>query len=71
MKFNNVYEEEYFFPYEGLSLEENREIRYLLSNSFDFLDGDIVQMRLIKNEEIIIAMVCMEVIMAVKLLLVK
>ena len=44
MKFNNVYEEEYFFPYEGLSLEENREIRYLLSNSFDFLDGDIVQM---------------------------
>ena len=55
MKFNNVYEEEYFFPSEGLSLEENREIRYLLSNSFDFLDGDIVQMRLIKNEEIIIA----------------
>lgn len=55
MKFNNVYEEEYFFPYEGLSLEENREIRYLLSNSFDFLDGDIVQMRLIKNEETIIA----------------
>ena len=55
MKFNNVYEEEYFFTSEGLSLEESREIRYLLSNSFDFLDGDIVQMRLIKNEETIIA----------------
>lgn len=55
MKFNNVYEEEYFFPSEGLSLEESREIRYLLSNSFDFLDGVIVQMRLIKNEETIIA----------------
>lgn len=53
MKFNNVYEEEYFFPYEGLSLEESREIRYLLSNSFDFLEGDIIQMQLIKNGEVI------------------
>lgn len=55
MKFNNVYEEEYYFPCEGLTLDEGREFRYLMNNTFDFLDGDIVQMRLIKNEEIIIA----------------
>ena len=55
MKFNNVYEEEYFFPCEGLTLEEGREFRYLMNNTFDFLEGDIIQMRLIKNEETIIA----------------
>lgn len=55
MKFNNVYEEEYYFPCEGLTLDEGREFRYLMNNTFDFLDGDIVQMRLIKNEETIIA----------------
>lgn len=55
MKFNNVYEEEYYFPCEGLTLDEGREFRYLMNNTFDFLDGDIVQMRLIKNEKTIIA----------------
>ena len=55
MKFNNVYEEEYYFPCEGLTLDEGREFRYLMNNTFDFLDEDIVQMRLIKNEKTIIA----------------
>lgn len=55
MRFNNIFEEEYYFPCEGLTLEEGREFRYLMNNTFDFLEGDIIQMRLIKNEETIIA----------------
>lgn len=55
MRFNNIFEEEYYFPCEGLTLDEGREFRYLMNNTFDFLEGDIIQMRLIKNEEIIIA----------------
>lgn len=55
MRFNNIFEEEYYFPCEGLTLDEGREFRYLMNNTFDFLDGDIVQMQLIKNEETIIA----------------
>lgn len=55
MRFNNIFEEEYYFPCEGLTLEEGREFRYLMNNTFEFLEGDIIQMRLIKNEETIIA----------------
>lgn len=55
MRFNNIFEEEYYFPCEGLTLDEGREFRYLMNNTFDFLEGDIIQMRLIKNEEVIIA----------------
>ena len=55
MRFNNIFEEEYYFPCEGLTLDEGREFRYLMNNTFDFLEGDIIQMRLIKNEETIIA----------------
>ncbi len=55
MRFNNIFEEEYYFPCEGLTLDEGREFRYLMNNTFEFLEGDIIQMRLIKNEETIIA----------------
>lgn len=55
MRFNNIFEEEYYFPCEGLTLDEGREFRYLMNNTFDFLEGDIIQMQLIKNEETIIA----------------
>ena len=53
MKFNNIFEEEYYFPCEGLTLDEGREIRYLMNNTFEFLEGDIIQMQLIKNGEVI------------------
>ena len=53
MRFNNIFEEEYYFPCEGLTLDEGREFRYLMNNTFDFLDGDIIQMQLIKNGEVI------------------
>ena len=44
MRFNNIFEEEYYFPCEGLTLDEGREFRYLMNNTFDFLEGDIIQM---------------------------
>lgn len=53
MIFNNIFEEEYYFPCEGLTLDEGREFRYLMNNTFDFLEGDIIQMQLIKNGEVI------------------
>lgn len=53
MRFNNIFEEEYYFPCEGLTLDEGREFRYLMNNTFDFLEGDIIQMQLIKNGEVI------------------
>ena len=37
MRFNNIFEEEYYFPCEGLTLDEGREFRYLMNNTFDFL----------------------------------
>lgn len=30
MKFDNIYEEEKYFPYMDISLDEAREIRYLI-----------------------------------------
>lgn len=53
MRFNNIFEEEYYFPCEGLTLDEGGEFRYLMNNTFDFLEGDIIQMQLIKNGEVI------------------
>lgn len=53
MRFNNIFEEEYYFPCEGLTLDEGREFRYLMNNTFDFLEGDIIQMQLIKKGEVI------------------
>ena len=39
MRFNNIFEEEYYFPCEGLTLDEGREFRYLMNNTFDFFRG--------------------------------
>ena len=46
MKFNNIYEEEKYFPYIGISLDEAREIRYLIKNSEALKDGEVVCMSL-------------------------
>lgn len=51
MKFNNVYEEEYYFPYQNMSLEDARFFRDMLSNTAEFMNGKIVQMGLIKNND--------------------
>ena len=46
MEFNNIYEEEKYFPYIGISLDEAREIRYLIKNSEALKDGEVVCMSL-------------------------
>ncbi len=55
MEFNSRVVEEDNFPCNGVSLDEGREIRYLINNTFDFLYGDIVKMVLTKNADVIIA----------------
>lgn len=55
MEFNSRVVEEDNFPCNGVSLDEGREIRYLINNIFDFMYGDIVKMVLTKNADVIIA----------------
>lgn len=55
MGFNSRVVEEDNFPCNGVSLDEGREIRYLINNTFDFMYGDIVKMVLTKNADVIIA----------------
>lgn len=55
MEFNSRVVEEDNFPCNGVSLDEGREIRYLINNTFDFMYGDIVKMILTKNVDVIIA----------------
>lgn len=55
MEFNSRVVEEDNFPCNGISLDEGREIRYLINNTFDFMYGDIVKMVLTKNADVIIA----------------
>lgn len=55
MEFNSRVVEEDNFPCNGVSLDEGREIRYLINNTFDFMYGDIVKMVLTKNTDVIIA----------------
>lgn len=55
MEFNSQVVEEDNFPCNGVSLDEGREIRYLINNTFDFMYGDIVKMVLTKNADVIIA----------------
>ena len=55
MEFNSRVVEEDNFPCNGVSLDEGREIRYLINNTFDFMYGDIVKMVLTKNADVIIA----------------
>ncbi len=55
MEFNSQVVEEDKFQRNGVSLDEGREIRYLINNTFDFMYGDIVKMLLTKEKDIIIA----------------
>lgn len=55
MGFNSRVVEEDNFPCNGVSLDEGREIRYLINNTFDFMYGDIVKMVLTKKADVIIA----------------
>ena len=55
MEFNSQVVEEDKFQRNGVSLDEGREIRYLINNTFDFMYGDIVKMVLTKEKDIIIA----------------
>ena len=52
----DILEEEQYFPYIGMSLEEARVLRYLISNISSFKNGTIVNMFLKKiNDEVILA----------------
>lgn len=53
MEFSSIYEEENKFPCENISYEEGRIIRYLLSNTEIFKNGEIVTMSISKPEEYI------------------
>lgn len=55
MDFNNQILEEDNFQCIGVTLEESREIQYLINNTFDFMYGDIVKMVLTKEADVIIA----------------
>ena len=46
MKFDNIYEEEKYFPYMDISLDEAREIRYLIKNTEALKNGKVVCMSL-------------------------
>lgn len=46
MKFGNIYEEEKYFPYMDISLDEAREIRYLIRNTEALKNGEVVCMSL-------------------------
>ena len=49
MKFDNIYEEEKYFPYMDISLDEAREIRYLIKNTEALKNGKVVCMSLKKE----------------------
>ena len=51
--FTSLAEEEKYFPYINMSLEEARFLRYLASNCWSFKDGKLLEMYL-KNENIFI-----------------
>ena len=52
----DILEEEQYFPYMGMTLEEARVLRYLISNISSFKNGTIVNMFLKKiNDEVILA----------------
>ena len=55
MEFNSRVVEEDKFQRNGVSLNESREIRYLINNTFDFMYGDIVKLALTKVKDIIVA----------------
>lgn len=46
MEFDNIIEEEKYFPYMDISLDEAREIRYLIRNTEALKNGEVVWMSL-------------------------
>ena len=55
MKFDNIYEEEKYFPYKDISLDEAREIRYLVRNIETLKNGEVVCMSLKREPNYIYA----------------
>lgn len=55
MKFDNIYEEEKYFPYMNISPDEAREIRYLIKNTEALKNGEVVCMSLKKEPNYIYA----------------
>ena len=55
MEFDNIIEEEKYFPYMDISLDEAREIRYLMSNVEVLKNGKILMMSLKNTPEYIYA----------------
>lgn len=55
MKFGNIYEEEKYFPYMDISLDEAREIRYLIRNTEALKNGEVVCMSLKREPNYIYA----------------
>ncbi len=55
MKFDNICEEEKYFPYMDISLEESREFRYLMSNVEVLKNGKILMMSLRNMPEYVYA----------------
>lgn len=49
----DILQEESKFPYINMSLEEARKLRYLAQNIYAFKDGQLVQMQLIKVNDVI------------------
>lgn len=55
MKFDNICEEEKYFPYMDISLDEAREIRYLMCNVEVLKNGKILMMSLKNTPEYVYA----------------
>ena len=55
MKFGNIYEEEKYFPYMDILLDEAREIRYLIRNTEALKNGEVVCMSLKREPNYIYA----------------
>lgn len=55
MEFDNIIEEEKYFPYMDISLDEAREIRYLIRNTEALKNGEVVWMSLKREPNYIYA----------------
>lgn len=51
MEFRDIYEQEKWFPFNGISMEQARELRYFFGNLDILNDGKIVQLSLNKDDD--------------------
>ena len=51
MEFRDVYEQEKLFPFNGISIEKARELKYFFNNLETLNDGEIVQLSLNKDDD--------------------